>query len=266
MIQYLNRHVEDLGYLFVALPKSDLLPLALLTEFKGSLQEYDGQLLDLFEPDETGLPLKERELPAFSGQQLIRTDWSLGANLLSGILKLLKPGGNKLQANLSGLSDLKVSFAYENVEEERVSEQALNDFLVGAIPKKKGFQRSIERLKDGELFVLTSVLRSNKFSVSLDHASENKGKVEAAVNEIIDAHAEVERKSGNSFSIQTDKGQSFVFACRAAQVLYDKKHWFEFWKKEDARFRIEKRDGMIVRGEEDFAIQPLQTDTMLLDF
>ncbi|WP_421948600.1 hypothetical protein [Phaeodactylibacter xiamenensis] len=266
MMKYLQSHLEEQGYLFVALPKPDLAPLHLLTEHKGHLEEYDGLLLDLFEKDESPFPLKERQLPDFSGQQLLQTDWSAGADLLSGLFKFFQQKEDKLQASLSGMRGLILSFAYENIEEERVSEQALDNFLAGSLPKQKGFERSVERLQDGELYVLTSVLRSNQFTVTINCQREDQGKLEVAVNEIVDAHAGVERKQGNSFSLKAEGEQSFVFACRAAQVLYNKKQWFQFWKKDKDGFRIEKRDGMVVRGEEDFAIQPLQVPGGLLKF
>jgi len=264
MIKYLQSHLKEQGYLFVALPKPDLAPLHLLTKYNGHLQEYDGNLLDLFEPDESPFPLRDRYLPDFSGQQLLQADWSAGADLLHGLFEFFRQKEDKLQASLSGMRGLVLTFAYENIEEERVSQQALDNFLSGALPKKEGFQRSVERLKDGELYVLTSVLRSNQFTVTLDCQREDKGKLEATVGDIVDAHASIERKQGNSFSLKTEGEQSFVFACRAAQVLYNKKYWFQFWKKDEKGFRIEQRQGMVVRGEEDFAVQPLQVADGLL--
>nr|P0DV52.1 RecName: Full=Gasdermin bGSDM; Short=bGSDM; AltName: Full=Bacterial gasdermin; Contains: RecName: Full=Gasdermin bGSDM, N-terminus [unidentified prokaryotic organism] len=264
MIKYLQSHLEEQGYLFVTLPKPDLAPLQLLTEYKGHLEEYDGSLLDLFEPDGSPFPIRDRQLPNFSGQQLLQTDWSAGADLLHGLFKLFQQKEDKLKASLSGMKGLVLSFAYENIEEERVSEQALDNFLAGAMPKKEGFQRSVERLQDGELYVLTSVMRSNQFTVTIDCQREDQGKLEAAVAEIVDAHASIERKQSNSFSLQTEGEQAFVFACRAAQVLYNKKQWFQFWKKDKDGFRIEKREGMVVRGEEDFSVQPLQAPSGLL--
>lgn len=264
MIKYLKSHLEEQGYLFVALPKPDLAPLQILTAFEGDLEEYGGKLLDLFEPDEAPIPVRERNLPEFSGQQLLQTDWSSGADLLSGLFKIFRQKEDKLQASLSGMKGLLLSFAYENVEEELVNEQALENFLAGAIPKKEGFQRSVERLRDSELYVITRVLRSNRFTVTLDCQREDQGKLDAAVADIIDAHASIERKQGNSFSLITEGEQPFVFACRAAQVIYNKKPWYQFWEKEKAGFRIEKRQGMVVRGEEDFAIQPLQVTGNLL--
>lgn len=263
-MKYLQSHLEEQGYLFVALPKPDLAPLQLLTEHNGHLEEYDGLMLDLFEKDESPFPLKERQLPDFSGQHLLQTDWSGGADLLSGLFKFFRQKEDKLQASLSAMRGLVLSFAYENIEEERVSEQSLDNFLTGALPRKEGFQRSLERLRDGELFVLTSVLRSNQFTVTLDSQREDQSKLETAVADIVNAHASIERRQGNSFSLKADGEQSFVFACRAAQVLYNKKQWFQFWKQDEKGFRVKKRQGMVVRGEEDFAIQPLQVPGGLL--
>lgn len=266
MIKYLQSHLEEQGYLFVALPKPDLAPLHLLTEFKGHLEEYGGSLLDLFELDGAPYPMRKppRPLPGFSGEQLLQTDWSAGADLLSGFFRFFKQKEDKLQASLSGMRGLVLSFAYENIEEERVSEQALDNFLAGALPKKEGFERSVERLRDAELYVLTSVLRSNQFTVTIDCHREDQGKLDAAVADIVNANASVERKQGNSFSLKAEGEQSFAFACRAAQIRYNKKQFFQFWKKDKAGFRIEKRQGMVVRSEEDFSVQPLQVPGGLL--
>lgn len=264
MIQFFRTHLKEQGYLFVALPKPDLAPLQLLIQDKNDLKEYDGRLLDLFEPDESPFPLKSRNLPDFSGEQLIQTNWLAGFNLLNGLFKLFQQESSKVLTTLNGIKGLTLSFAYENIEEERVSEQALDNFLFNALPKKEGFERSVKRLKNGELYVITSVLRSNQFTVSLDCSSEDKGKVEAALDKLLDIQANIERKKGNSFVLKTNGGQHFVFACRAAQIIYNKDHWFKFWKKDEKGFRIEQREGMIVRDESDFKVRRLQIDGDLL--
>ena len=39
---------------------------------------------------------------------------------------------------------------------------------------------------------------------------------------------------------------------------------FKFWKKDEKGFRIEQREGMIVRDESDFKVRRLQIDGDLL--
>lgn len=265
MSPFLQNHLAEKGYAIIALPKPDITALQLLIRQGDALSAYGDSLLSLFEPDEAGMPIRQTHTADFQGQQLLSTDASVGINLLSGLFSALKLNDSKLKASLGSVEGLQFSFSYTDVQEEKVSLMALDNFIAGAIPLKAGFERSLERLKNGELYVITSVLKSAHFTVSLSSTGTKTASIDAAVQELAELNASLKREGAQQFSLSAPDGQPLAFAFKAAKILYDKPRWFEFWNRQAAAFRIKDQQGMVMKSPEDFPISPLETEHGIAD-
>jgi hypothetical protein len=265
MSKFIQNHLADKGYELIALPKADIAPLQLLIQQQKALSAYGDSLLALFEPDEAGLPVRQTATADFAGGQLLSADASAGIKLLSGLFSALKLNGSKLEASLSSAAGLELSFSYTDITEEKVSRMALDNFIAGAIPQKASFQRSLELLKDGELYVITSVLKSAKVEVSLSSAKSTAAELVTAVEGIADLNAQLKRAGSHGFSLSAPAGQPLAFAFQAAKILYDKPRWFQFWNRKEAGFRIKDQSGMVLKAPEDFPISPLRTEAGVVD-
>lgn len=260
MPKFIQNLLADQGYSIIALPKAGVTPLQLLIQQQKVLSAYGDSLLKLFEPDEAGLPVRTTNTADISGKKLVPTDAKTGIQLLSGLFNALKLNSSKLEASLNIVRGLELAFSYTDIQEESVELMALDNFIVGAIPRKEGFKSSQELLKNGELYVITSVLKSANFQVSLSSANATDAELKAAVEGIADLNTHFKRAGSNSFSLATPDGEAMAFAFKAAKILYDQPGWFQFWNREEARFRIKDQRGMVLKGPEDFPVCPFHTE------
>lgn len=265
MSKFIQNHLADKGYEIIALPKADIAPLQLLIQRQKALSAYGGSLLDLFEPDEAGMPVRQTVAANFAGGQLFSTNASVGSKLLSGLFSALGLNSSQLEASLSSVAGLELSFSYTDVTEEKVSWMALDNFIAGAIPQKAGFQASLERLKESELYVITSVLKSANIEVSLSSAKSTAAELTTAVEGIADLNAQLKRAGSHGFSLSAPDGQRLAFAFQAAKILYDQPNWFQFWRRKEAGFRLKDQQGMVMKDPEDFPIHPLRTEDGIAD-
>ncbi len=259
MTNVIQNLLKDQGYEIIAVPKPDLTPLKLLLKENKHLSEYGGSMLDLFEPDVAGLPVIQTGTPDINGSKALKAETSVGLELLSGLMAALQLSNSEVGASFASGKDTSLSFSFQNIKEEKVETISLDNFLMGAIPKKEGFERSLERLKNSELYVTTSVLKSNAFFIEVNASNEQAGNVKAGIEKIVSASGQFERAGDNSFSIKPSGGQYFAFAYRAARIIFDRKRWFEFWQ-EDEKFQIRSDKGLVLRSPEDFPVVVLQTD------
>ncbi len=265
MEQLIKNILAEQGYNLVALPRADIKPLLLLSRENGHLSSLDSPLGLLFEADMAPLPLPATDPPNIESQKTFRFGLEAGFSFLDSIFKSIGLKSSKLEARAKGGKFYKVAFSFQNIEEEKVGLLDLDNFLTGAIPLEKEFGTYTERLKKSELYVITSVLKSNSFFLKVEDANSQSVDLDTTIQGAAEANVAIKREKNNGFTISQEKGKPLVFAFKAVQVLYDKAHWFEFWKPKEAKFTIKNQEGVVLKGIADFPVRLLKPNSEPLE-
>lgn len=258
--------LAEYGYLALAAPKAGFDPLLLLTREGKTLTSLDGDVTLLFEPGTNPLPKRDNEVADISRKYTLSSDGGGSLNLLAGLFSALKLDQAAAKTGLQALSAREIEIAYEEVTEDKVGIPDLDNFLTGAIPKEGEF-RTLERLLyKSDLYVVTSVLKSRRFNVRVVRSGKTTAELKLAMDKLVELDPKFERKSNDELIIQHDGEEPLTVACKAARIIYDKRAWFEFWKRWDAGFRIKNQRGLTVRGEQnEDTVEMLDTKNGLLD-
>lgn len=241
--------LAETGYSTVALPRAGITPLQLLVKDKKTLISLEGSIDLLFEADIAPKPILDNVVASFNGQKALELDTTAGLNFLSGIFEALKIQGASLKADATFDKAHKFTFSFVDVREDKVNLLDLDNFISGAIPSKDGFNTYMEKLLDSDLYVISHVLKCKTFAIDITDENNQKIDAEAAFSKLGEGTFKIERNVDNGFHLIPDaSGLEMVFGFKAQRIIYDKPKWFEFWKKEEAKFKIEAQEGMILRG------------------
>jgi hypothetical protein len=259
MAKVLNNLLSDYGYNLVALPKEDIAPLMLLYKNGNAVGAVESTVDKLFTISDAALPVitKNKAVTSIDGGASVVFDAEAGVSMLDWLLKTLKMG--KFSAKMEIGATHKVKITYENVKEDKVSLLELDNFISGSDPVEGKFNAFREKLEDSELYVINNVLKSNSFSIAVEDATGTKVDVEATVKGIVDANVDISKNKNNEITLKnTDADNYVVFAFKAQQIIYDQKQWWQFFKKDEARFRIKDQQGVILRGEDKYPTNSLR--------
>jgi hypothetical protein len=267
MSNLIKNLLTEYGYEMVALPKADIAPLLLLRKEGDYLSSMHSNVELLFEEDIAALPAPTTTTTVanISGKNTLRLDGNMGLKALSGLFDALKLKDSDIKTHFAASKNLELEFSFENVQEDKVDYVVLDNFFSGAIPLEKEFKSSMELLKRSELYVVTTVLKSNHFSIKIGNSNSQDAELKLALEKMGALDTKFKREKDNVFSITTEGEESLVFAFKAVQILYDKASWFEFWKPKEAEFRIRKQKGMVLRGTSDFPVINLKTESGISD-
>ena len=266
MAKVLKNLLSEYGYNLVALPKEDIAPLMLLYKNGNAVSAVESTVDKLFTITDAALPVvtKDKIVTSIDGGASVFFDAEGGVSILDWLLKTLKMG--KFSAKTEIDATHKVKITYENVKEDKVDLLVLDSFISGSDPVKGKFNAFKEKLEDSELYVINSVLKSNSFSVAVEDAAGTKVDIEATVKGIVDANVIISKNKNNEITLKHTNADTYiVFAFKAQQIIYDQKEWWQFFKKEEAKFRIKDQQGVILRGEEQIATNPLEMGELPVD-
>jgi len=264
MSQLIKNLLADQGYNIIALPKEGIQPLLLLSKEGDHLSSLESPMEAFFEADMAPLPSFNTATAPISGKKMLEFDLKTNFGFLSSLFQKFGLDDSQLKVRASAAHTYKVNFAFEQVKEDKVGLLDLDNFLTGAIPLEKDFRTYAERLRRSELYVVTAVLKSAAFSIDVTDETGHQLALDAMFQNVAGGKLSIDRNKNNGFTIAHHAGPELAFAFKAAQILYDKAAWFEFWKPKEARFRIKDQQGLVLRGEEDFPIQLLPTGDELV--
>ena len=250
MANFIRNLLTQRGYSIVALPKTGIHPLQLLSDEDSHLSSLEADIELLFEPGKVPKVSPNTKVAPISGRKALEFKLSAGMDFLKGIFKALRLNSAKLEAKANASRDYKVEFSYENVKEDKVSNLALDQFLSAATAIEGKFRTYEERLKNSELYVITSVLKSNSFSIKITDANGQGVDLNTALQGMVEANVKIDRNHSDGYTI-THKGEALlIFAFKAVQIYYDKAQWWEFWKSDEASFRIREEEGLVLKADE----------------
>lgn len=261
-MSYFQKEVlEDIGYNTIALPRTEVKPLTLLSRKGSVVQSLDMEVGALFEADAMPLMKPTSEVADITQSDMFEFSADAGLNFLSAIFKYFKLDDSKLEAAVNANKSANVSCKFESVIEEKVSLGDLDNFLTGAIPLENKFRTYMEKLKNSELLVITSVLRSSKFSIAANSSGGGGLSLDAAVAKMGEGNTKIDRKNSDEMVISHEGEDSLAFAFKAVKIIYDQKSWWEFWSSKEAGFKIESEEGIVLRdvGGESISVEVLPT-------
>lgn len=265
MAKVIRNPLSNYGYNLIALPKEDVAPLLLLYKNHKGVSSVDKSLIDFFRILDSAPPSisKGNKVVDISGDSSVLFEAEGGINVLEWLLQKLKMG--KLAGNLKIDSARQVHISYENVTEDKVSLLDLDNFISGSEPQKNQFNTFKEKLENSELFVINSILKSNSFSVSAADQNGHSIDIEGNIKGVVDAKVEVSKQKNNTILLKYDEAAPIVFAFKAQRIIYDKKKWWQFFRKEEAKFKIKDQQGVVLKNESDFPTEPLIEGNELID-
>jgi hypothetical protein len=246
----LQDYFKEKGYNVVALPKSNIRPLGLLALENGNLSDLGSRVDVLFEEDSSPLPAvaKNVAIPDLQGQTVVSFRLSAGIGLLNGLLGSLGLGKAAANAKLSD-SD-KILFSFDGAAEDGIKGFLdLDNFISGAVPQVERFKTYSEKLKNSELYIITSVLKCNNFSIQVINKDSQDITTGIEIKEAASAHGELKRSKDSKILVSHTGKESLVFAFKAVQIIYDAPKWFQFWDKKQAQFKIKAQTGMVLKFE-----------------
>lgn len=213
-------YLQKLGYNVVRHPREGIRPLDLIGRQREGVADL-GALGAMFTSPAPTPPSPQADLAAaeINGQQSSKLSLSLGVNLLGSLIGAM--GGN-LGVQTGYTNARKISFVFDSVLTDRIEPLLVNQFLTeGEIDAESPLVHEYV-LGNGELFVITDVVKSNKFTVKYETSDNVEAKVEVpVVQELVGGEIKVSA-SGETQSTVTFTGSKslvFGFRCLALGVL-----------------------------------------------
>jgi hypothetical protein len=265
MAKVLKNLLSDYGYNLVALPKEDIQPLLLLYKNGDAVSSVEDSLEKLFKQANAPVPtvVKDKPVTNIDGSADVLFDAEGGVSMIGRLLEKLNLG--KLNAKLKVEATHKVKITYENIKEDKVSLLELDGFITDANPDTARFGTFKAKLENSELYVINNVLKSNSFSIVVEDANGTQLNVEADIKNIVNANVNVSKNKNNAITLKHNNPDTIiVFAFKAQKIIYDQKKWWEFYKKNEAKFHIKDQQGVVMKNER-FPTVALKTDVALID-
>ncbi|WP_316738369.1 S8 family peptidase [Pedobacter aquatilis] len=222
------KYLKEFGYNVVRLPRADIQPLQLFMK-KGKILEPIGELADLLiSGGNISLPsVKVNEPTAnISGQRTGNLDAGVGLSILSNLIGAMGGGKIGLEAQYNKAS--KIVFQFEDVLTDSVPIIQLDKFLTDAGPDP--FSKHILKLlNDGEIYIISSVIKSRKFSTEAQDSKGAKLNIDAtAVKEILGPKVGVNASSSGTSAISFEGSTELVFGFKAIQLIYEEGKYLAF--------------------------------------
>jgi hypothetical protein len=213
-------YLRTLGYCPVRFPKSDVLPLLLLSKSGRSLDRF-GRLDTVFVNDEAvPLPPVQTDLPAanISGRSSSALRLGIGLSVLGDFLSAM--GASPIGLDSAYEKAARISFEFRDVVEDRIEVAALDRFLSSA-DLNTHTTHAARLLESDDLYVVTSTLKTDKVLVKAWDKTEATVEVDAsAVQQVVGGRVGVSM-SGATEKVITYSGPTrLVFAFQACRLRY----------------------------------------------
>jgi hypothetical protein len=209
-VEFLN----DLGFNVVRLLRTGIEPLQLIGRQNGATGVL-GELSQLVESSTKPLPKVTANLTAanINGQQTDALDAALGVHLLGSFIGAM---GGKLGLKASYSQARSLTFTFNDVTLDRVLALDVGQYLQSAAVNADNVVLREYVLGNGDLFLITEVIRSTSFSVSAESKSGSQLEVEVpAIQDIVGGDVKV-TGDGTKASVVTYSGKlplAFGFSC-----------------------------------------------------
>lgn len=212
--------LKSIGYVTVRVPRANLRPLQVFEKTDNRLV-YRGELTSLFRNDTSALPQISADEPManVNGKRSSEQKIGVGISILGNIIGAL--GGSKLGLEVGFKNASSGIFEFQNVFGNSIEPFGLEEYLSTA-DINPSLPASAKLLEADKLYVVTGIIKSNKFGFETKNSSGQGVKVEIPViQQIVGGSVNVERSSGSETKISFEGADKLVFGIKAMQMVYD---------------------------------------------
>jgi hypothetical protein len=266
MSSVLQNQLSEYGYNLVALPKAQIWPLMLLYKVSsGVVTSTNDSAEKFFKPTDSALPVVTPGDPTaeIAGAANLEFNAEAGGTMLDKLLTTL--GMGKADAKLKLNTGNKLEISYEKVTEDVISLLDLDNYITGASPQVDQFRAFAEKLRASELYVISSVLKSNTFSLAVKNENGQSIDVTADVKGIVNANVSVDRQKDNALTLTYAGAKPLVFAFKAQQIIYEKSSWWNAFSPDQANFHIKEAGGIVFKSDDNIPTISLQSGNTLVE-
>jgi len=221
--------LKSIGYVTVRIPRANLRPLQVFEKTDNNLV-YRGELDSLFKNSQSALPLisADEEMANVNGKRSSEQKIGVGISILGNIIGAL--GGSKLGLEIGFKNASSGAFEFQNVYNNGIEPFRLEEYLSTA-DINPALPASAKLLEADKLYVVTSIIKSNKFGFDTKNSSGQGVKVDVPViQQIVGGSVNVERSSESETKVSFEGAHKLVFGVKAMQMVY-----------EDGKFRLLKQ-------------------------
>ncbi len=214
--------LKDRGYSVLRMPRADVQPLqTLLRAAKKDLTRL-GDLATITTAGTNPLPALsiDNEAPiAISGKESSSTKVEVGVNILGNIIQAL--GGNTLGISAGYSMAKTITFKYENVLEDHIAVDQLDQYITAC--NFRADQRTVtDALIDDAVFVITSTIKTSKFSVNAQGEGGVKVGLDVpAMSGIANGKLKVDLGKAAEGTVVYEGATPVVFGFQAVQLFFD---------------------------------------------
>jgi hypothetical protein len=263
---------ENYGYNLVALPTSGLKPLQVLYKKQEGIIGWIKHLFHDMELSNSNSELNEfivskrHSFPQVIENKVdsdLKNSFSenlqseakidvvlkaLGSNLLSDGEK------NKLKVLLKETNNAAFELGGD-AKEITINHRALDSFVTGANVHEDLGDTFRKRLKGSDLYIVTSVLMSNSFTLtSQNEATQSMNASFSEVKEIVEGSTKMKVQTKENSSIQFEGKEPIVFAFKAVQLKWDRNEFNE------PAFMVQDKNGLVVKSANKLPLNYLKMD------
>ena len=219
--------LRQFGYSVFRVPRLSAQPLDLLHRNGKDLTRL-GSPLDLMVPGAVPLPpvhRDDRPGVAIEGTQSSKVNVAIGLNLLGGFIGAVGGGTLGLQAGFKKAKT--VTFTYAAVTEDRIDVLALERFIKAGTISPHVPSGTIDKLIDDEVYVITSVLKSQKIAVAAQSESgQNVALDVPVIQQAVGGSLKVTNEGTVSAIIAFEGPVAIPFAFQAVKLVFDESAQF----------------------------------------
>lgn len=214
--------LKHLGYCVVRLPRADLKPLnTLLKTGKKDLTRL-GELSTIMIKGSDDLPPLSVDNIAphgVSGKESSSVKIEIGVNILGGIIQAL--GGSNLGLSTAFGRAKSVVFKFGNVLEDHIDIDRLDQFLSSASIRPN--QNAVtSALIDDEVYVITSTIKTNSFTVTaMGESNVSVGLDVPVMQQAASGSLKVNVDKATEGTITYEGTIPIVFGFQAVKLIYD---------------------------------------------
>ncbi len=248
--------LHDLGYTWASLPSTDIRPLQLLVRTgPGVAEQMNTDLSKLFVPNNVPVPLAslDRDLPAeLNLSQKLDATVSANASFLQNLLKIFT---GDVSASVSWDKHASVDMTLNNARKQVVDLIDLDSYIHDATVNKAA-QSFVEKLKSDQLYVITEIIKSKSFSVSMEKGTDAEIAAEIPT-QVATGKVKIGKDNSGKLLMTANSDKDLTVAIRAVRIFFDKPG---FLSGKPGKFRLSSEEKLdVMKGVENYPAETLDT-------
>lgn len=214
--------LRQYGYSVFRFPRASAQPLELMHREGKDLTRL-GMLPDLVEPGSISSLVVRREVSPgidIEGKETSRVNVAIGVSILGSFIGAL--GGGKLGLDAGFKNARTITFQFTGVMEDAVDILSLEKFIKAGKVSSLIPAGTLEKLLDDEVYVLTSVLKTKKITVTAQGEGGSTVAVDVPIiREAVGGTLNVDTAGSRDSRIAFEGPVSVAFAFQAVQLVFD---------------------------------------------